>query len=117
MDADTNKTKSPGKYPIGYWAREADKLLTEAINQIHSAFGINRTQWQLLHLLHENGKLSLDHISGIMQPFEDKESIQETMDSLALKKHSFKKAGDDYLLTSKGKHCTVHVFRSRRNSG
>ena len=111
--ANTSGTAGPAKYPIGYWIREADKLLTEAINKIHSAKGINRTQWQLLHFLHENGELGLDRIAGIMQPFEDKQNIQEILNNLVLK-DIIRKTGDVYILTGQGEKLHAECFHKQQ---
>jgi hypothetical protein len=39
--------------PIGYWLKEADRLITERVNAVQAANGVTRTQWQVLNMLHE----------------------------------------------------------------
>jgi len=36
------------KLPIGYWLKQADKTLTEQINQAQAVHDVSRTGWQIL---------------------------------------------------------------------
>jgi DNA-binding MarR family transcriptional regulator len=39
--------------PIGYWLNRTDKALTRCMNDTLEEFGLTRTAWQILNVLHE----------------------------------------------------------------
>jgi len=55
--------------PIGYWLKEADRVITEAINRAQAAHNISRTEWQVLNTLAEGGGANRADLDGIMRPF------------------------------------------------
>src|SRR5690242_18631550 len=57
--------------PIGYWLKEADRVLTEAINRAQAVHNISRTEWQVLNTLAEGGGANRADLDGIMRPFAD----------------------------------------------
>ncbi len=71
------------KLPIGYYLKNADRLLTEGINHIHQEMGITRTDWQILNSIHENDKIDLDKIAELLKAFADKETIENSLTALA----------------------------------
>lgn len=71
------------KLPIGYYLKNADRLLTEGINHIHQEMGITRTDWQILNSIHENDKIDLDKIAELLKAFADKETIIKAVKAMA----------------------------------
>ena len=63
--------------PIGYWLKQADKLLTEKINEVQAAGGIPRFEWQVLNLIHEAGCTSKEQIFEIMYTFVDAPGLDD----------------------------------------
>lgn len=71
------------KLPIGYWLKQADKVLTEQINQAQALHGVTRTDWQILNLLKEDGRTTEASIFETMQTFVDASEFQEIVTRLA----------------------------------
>lgn len=89
------------KLPIGYYLKNADRLLTEGINHIHREMGITRTDWQILNSIHENDKIDLQKIAELLTAFADKETISNAISALE-KRHLI--VGNQFLsLTEEGK--------------
>jgi DNA-binding MarR family transcriptional regulator len=63
--------------PIGCWLKQADKLLTEKINEVQAANGVSRSEWQVLNLICEAGSASQERIFKIMRTFVDAPSLDE----------------------------------------
>lgn len=63
--------------PIGYWLKQADKLLTEKINEVQAANGVSRFEWQVLNLICEAGSASKERIFEIMHTFIDAPSLDD----------------------------------------
>lgn len=40
--------------PIGYWLKHTDEMLTKHINDVQTANGVSRSQWQVLNAIHES---------------------------------------------------------------
>ncbi len=92
----------PKNLPIGYWIKQVDNLLTEGINEIHAANSLNRTSWQILHLLKGQTGCDVATIVKTMQPFGDANSIQETLEQLASKNLVEKTTDHSFSLTHDG---------------
>ncbi|MES2648248.1 MAG: hypothetical protein V4717_15330 [Bacteroidota bacterium] len=75
----------PKNLPVGYWIKQADNLLTEGINRIHEVNGLNRSAWQLLHLLSKQTTSDIVTIIEIIEPFGDAGSIHEILNNLLQK--------------------------------
>lgn len=41
--------------PIGYWLNRTDQALTRHMNDTLAEFGLSRTAWQVLNVLHDTG--------------------------------------------------------------
>ncbi|MFI9235861.1 MarR family winged helix-turn-helix transcriptional regulator [Streptomyces sp. NPDC053079] len=41
--------------PIGYWLNRTDQALTRHMNDMLAQFGLTRTAWQVLNVLHDTG--------------------------------------------------------------
>ena len=63
--------------PIGYWLKEADQVITEAVNQAQAAQGVSRTDWQVLNTLSEGDGTSQEHLGEILRPFVDAAGLVE----------------------------------------
>lgn len=57
--------------PIGYWLKEADRVITAAINQAQAVNGVSRTEWQVLNTLAEGNGATRERLGTIVQPFVD----------------------------------------------
>lgn len=70
------------KLPIGYWLKQADKVITEQINQAQAAHDVTRTDWQILNLLKENGRTTKNSIFATMQTFVGTSEFPEIINRL-----------------------------------
>lgn len=70
---------NPKDLPIGYWIKKADEALTNGINKIQSAFGITRTDWQILNSLKNGNGISKDEIISAMHPFAERAVIEKVL--------------------------------------
>ncbi|HEX6970646.1 MAG TPA: MarR family transcriptional regulator [Limnochordia bacterium] len=68
--------------PIGYWLKKADEALTTQINLAQQGNGLNRTEWQVLNLLHETSASTRAQIVEILRPFADADALQTTVQRL-----------------------------------
>ena len=91
----------PQKLPIGYWISNADTALTNGINSIHEAAGINRTGWQLLNSVKENGSMSKTALLSLLAPLTDQQSIETTLATL-FNDQLLEEKQDLIFLTAKG---------------
>lgn len=103
------------KLPIGYYLKNADRLLTEGINHIHREMGITRTDWQILNSIHENDKIDLQKIAELLTAFADKETISNAISALE-KRHLI--VGNQFLsLTETGKKLFETCLQKQKLSG
>jgi DNA-binding MarR family transcriptional regulator len=68
--------------PIGYWLKRADNLLTERINEVQTANGVSRSDWQVLNLLNDSGSASKERIFETMRTFVDAPSLDDILTRL-----------------------------------
>jgi hypothetical protein len=101
VDIGDGNKKQVENVPVGYWIKKADNLLTEGINAIQSANGINRSGWQVLGLLSVK-QMNHDHLAATMQPFTGREDLQELLEELEIKE-LIELNNSMYLLTVKGR--------------
>ncbi|MBK8901062.1 MAG: hypothetical protein IPM53_07760 [Anaerolineaceae bacterium] len=109
---ETTKTQT---LPIGYWLKEADRLLTEQINQAQAANGVTRTEWQVLNLLAENGRTAITHLFATMQTFLAEPELQAILNRLS--EQGWIAAGDDgrdWQLTEAGQHQHGRIFTTQK---
>jgi DNA-binding MarR family transcriptional regulator len=96
------------KLPIGYWLKQADNLLTQQIDQAHTAEGISRSDWQILNMLKELGGASRESIFETMQTFVDAQNLNQTIAALTERgwvefRQNLKSAmEEEFQLTQKG---------------
>jgi|HigsolmetaAR203D_1030402.scaffolds.fasta_scaffold00611_18 DNA-binding MarR family transcriptional regulator len=68
-----------GEKPIGYWLREADRAITEAVNRHLEQHGLTRTHWQVLNTVHDRGEASRESILQVLGNFLDESRLQEIL--------------------------------------
>ena len=61
--------------PIGYWIKQADVTLTSGIDEIQFVLGRTRTDWQVLHIVYENGAISSTDLAEQLKEFADITSV------------------------------------------
>jgi len=88
------------KMPIGYYLKKADNLLTENINRIHSAFGITRIHWQILHSIYNVSEIEKHTLFQTLKPFADTHSLEKSI--AALKERDLISGSDQFSLTESG---------------
>lgn len=76
--------------------------LKEGINNIHKEFDINRTQWPILNYIQTNNSIERAKIIEIMEIFDSKENIENTIEKLIWRELIFEKIV--LKLTEKGKN-------------
>lgn len=92
--------------PIGYWIKQADRILTSEIDRAQAENGLSRTEWQILHMLHQVTAASRSRIVETLSPFADEASIRTTLARLANRGLTRASAAADpeYRLTDEGRH-------------
>lgn len=70
------------KLPIGYYIKQADKLLSEKINAVQSEFGLTRTSWQILNSINTQGDMEKGKLVSLLFPFEDEKTISHELCNL-----------------------------------
>jgi len=92
--------------PIGYWLKKADEVLTSRINEVQDANGLDRTEWQILNLLHEVSACTQDRVCEVLRPFADADSLKATLERLVSR--GFVEGNgsqtDAFRLTDQGRH-------------
>lgn len=103
--------------PIGYWIKRADEVLTACIDEAQKRNGLNRTEWQVLNLLHETSAAPRGRIAEILRPFVDAESLTATIDGLVKRGLIEEEAGEGgaFRLTEHGR--TVHAAALETQQG
>ena len=86
--------------PIGYYLKKVDNLLTSGINQIHGAYGLTRTDWQILNTIQERGRMDRQGLFEILSGIENFELINKAVSGLIHK--DLLKEGKELALTGEG---------------
>lgn len=68
--------------PIGYWLKKADESITRCVNQSQEAYGLSRTDWQVLNTLYEIDSASWAELSEPMRPFVDRTRLESLVGDL-----------------------------------
>jgi hypothetical protein len=66
--------------PIGYWLKQADKVITEHADRVLSDNGFTRSRWQVLNLVYQAGTITRSGIFDTMQAFIDARQFDEIID-------------------------------------
>lgn len=99
--------------PIGYWLKKADNLLTERINQVQSANGVSRPEWQILNILHESGSADRERIFGVMRTFLDEPPADSILARL-VEKGWLESQGDGFRLTEPGRQHHGEILAAQK---
>lgn len=89
--------------PVGYWIKQADRLLTGKIDEIQSEFGLTRTGWQLLNSINENSPAKRDMLIQLLLPFSDKNNTTQVLAEFNRNQITTVSAQNEITLTEKGK--------------
>ena len=101
--------------PIGYWLKQADKIISEKINQAQAVHGVSRTEWQILNLLKENGRVTRETVCETMQPFADIAQCQEIINHLVTRGWVNEAHGsEDLQLSEVGQHQQERILATQR---
>lgn len=68
------------KLPIGFWVKKADSFLTENIDEIQSSYGLNRTSWQILNTLSEQGEITQEKLESVMSTFANQDKVKSVLE-------------------------------------
>jgi DNA-binding MarR family transcriptional regulator len=66
--------------PIGFWLRRADEAINAYADQALGDIGLTRLHWQVLHIVHESGTTTEDHLGEVLWSFADPEDLQDVLD-------------------------------------
>jgi DNA-binding MarR family transcriptional regulator len=66
MGEDTQKV-----YPIGFWLKRADELITQRSNEALQEFGLTRPHWQALNSIHDAGRMTKEALLEMLRDFVD----------------------------------------------
>ncbi|MBN1984895.1 MAG: winged helix-turn-helix transcriptional regulator [Prolixibacteraceae bacterium] len=105
-----NKTK----LPVGYWIKQADRLLTGKIDEIQSAFGLTRTGWQLLNSINENSPAKRNALINLMLPFSDKDNTIQVLAEFNRNQITAISNREEITLTEKGKQLFTACFEKQK---
>ncbi|MCB8926010.1 MAG: hypothetical protein H6652_10350 [Ardenticatenaceae bacterium] len=107
-------TKAKFELPIGYWLKQADKMLTEQINLAQSVHHVSRTDWQILNLLHENGRIHSEQLLVTMRPFIEVDQFEKSINILMERGWIAGEAGrGDLQLTAAGQTQHGHILATQ----
>ena len=104
----------PENLPIGYLIKLADNLLSEGINHIHAANGINRTAWQLLHILQEEKASNITYLVEVMRPFCNATQVRENLEQLASINLVERTTDHSFSLTNEGLELHARCFKQQQ---
>jgi DNA-binding MarR family transcriptional regulator len=107
------------KLPIGYWLKQADKLLTQQINQAHTSQGVSRSDWQVLNMLKELGSASRESIFETMHTFVDADGFNQIISALSERKwiesrRNLNSGIEESQLTEEGHHQHEIIFTTQK---
>jgi DNA-binding MarR family transcriptional regulator len=91
----------PQAPPIGYWIKQADVALTNGINEIQLSLGLSRTDWQVLHSIHEIGSIDSNDLANLIKEFADPASLNEIL-SRFKECNLLGEEAQTFMLTAKG---------------
>lgn len=97
----------PDNKPIGYWVKQVDEVLTQGINNIHMAFGITRTDWQMLHTIHEHGSINSSKLTDILKPFADARALEKI--TIKFRQQTLLHTGDEAVLSLSEQGRQLHI--------
>lgn len=103
------------KLPVGYWIKQADRLLTEKIDEIQSAFGLTRTGWQLLNSINENSPAKRDMLIQLLLPFSDKNNTIQVLAEFNQMQITTVSDQNEITLTEKGKQLFIACFEKQKH--
>jgi DNA-binding MarR family transcriptional regulator len=66
--------------PIGYWLKQADKVITEHVDRVLGDAGFTRFDWQVLNIVYQAGTITRDNVLETMQAFIDARRLDEIID-------------------------------------
>lgn len=68
--------------PIGYWLREADKAITEKVNEGLGQFGMTRFHWQVLNVVRDEKSATEANMLHVLGRFIDGGQLNELLNDL-----------------------------------
>jgi DNA-binding MarR family transcriptional regulator len=74
---------SPVDRPIGWWVKELDRLLTEALDTTLEQESLNRTGWQVLNTVATAGRVPREELAAALASFADEASVASVVARLA----------------------------------
>ncbi len=66
--------------PVGYWLKQADKVITEHVDQVLGDASFTRFDWQVLNIVYQAGTIARDDVLETMQTFIDARKLDEIID-------------------------------------
>jgi len=71
--------KANKNYPIGFWLRRADELITQRSNEALQEFGLTRTHWQVLNSISEAGRIVKEALLETLRDVLDAGKLDEIL--------------------------------------
>ncbi len=69
--------------PIGYWIKQADAALTQAIDATQASNGVTRFEWQVLSLIFDGDHVPETDIEITLASFADSDDVRAALARLA----------------------------------
>lgn len=69
--------------PIGYWLKEADKLITAKVNENLAKYNLTRFHWQVLNTIKNKDTVTKEEIFQLLQNFIDENQLQQILNDFS----------------------------------
>ncbi|MFF4013906.1 MarR family winged helix-turn-helix transcriptional regulator [Streptomyces sp. NPDC001843] len=109
--------------PIGYWLNRTDKALTGYMNHMLEEFGLTRTAWQVLNLIHDTPGITDEEVLTTLAANADSTVLNGAIDTVLSCDWANRPAPDRLTLTPGGSRrltdvaARVDAFRELSTTG
>lgn len=100
--------------PIGYWLKEADKLITEKVNENLAKYNLTRFHWQVLNTIKNKDAITKAEILHLLQNFIDENKLNQILDDF--QKRIWIKEDSDIQITEEGKNAFKEILESQQQT-
>ncbi|MCZ1011346.1 MarR family winged helix-turn-helix transcriptional regulator [Streptomyces lydicus] len=95
--------------PIGYWLNRTDKALTRYMNDMLAGFGLTRTAWQVLNVIHETPRVADTEVVSALSANADVPTLTAAIDAVLVDGWATRPAPDQLSLTPDGRQRLARV--------
>ncbi|MEU5052079.1 MarR family winged helix-turn-helix transcriptional regulator [Streptomyces sp. NPDC021096] len=95
--------------PIGYWLNRTDQALTRHMNDMLAQFGLTRTTWQVLNVLHDTGPTTDTDVLTTLRANADTPALTTAIDTVLADGWATRPSPHHLALTPEGHRHLTHV--------